>query len=285
MNDNTIDASEPNSVPPTAEAKSAESTPKLETRDGKVFLDGHRIYTRDETNKIAANAKQEALRQVLNDLEVDDLDQVKSVVKSLRTAGPEGNNTLNVDQMRDTLKRKEATVEELQTKIKGLQEQMILNQHMSELYSNMPSNLNKEQRQAVVDLMKARSMIQIDGEQFILRNGESFYTQDGEKPDYKGAVNDVVKILGLPTSKQGVEIPNMDKSPRDTSVKSVDRDRMKTDRAYNSAYVAFRSQNPLRPIDSITDADIKSMMTKKSEFNMGIALRGAEALRNNTARK
>lgn len=285
MNDNTIDASEPNSVPPTAEAKSAESTPKLEMRDGKVFLDGHRIYTRDETNKIAANAKQEALRQVLNDLEVDDLDQVKSVVKSLRTAGPEGNNTLNVDQMRDTLKRKEATVEELQTKIKGLQEQMILNQHMSELYSNMPSNLNKEQRQAVVDLMKARSMIQIDGEQFILRNGESFYTQDGEKPDYKGAVNDVVKILGLPTSKQGVEIPNMDKSPRDTSVKSVDRDRMKTDRAYNSAYVAFRSQNPLRPIDSITDADIKSMMTKKSEFNMGIALRGAEALRNNTARK
>jgi len=35
------------------------TTPSVELRDGKMFVDGVRVYTRDDTNKIAANAKRD----------------------------------------------------------------------------------------------------------------------------------------------------------------------------------------------------------------------------------
>ena len=57
------------------EAKSeivdAPSAPSVELKDGKMFVDGVRVYTRDDTNKIAANAKRDAESRILEDLQVD----------------------------------------------------------------------------------------------------------------------------------------------------------------------------------------------------------------------
>ena len=77
--ENTVDTNELNSVPPTAEAKQADDTPKVEVKEGKVYVNGVRTYTRDETNKIASNAKIEAEKSLLKELDVDNLDQVKQV--------------------------------------------------------------------------------------------------------------------------------------------------------------------------------------------------------------
>lgn len=280
MSENTtIDNSEQNVIPPTAEVKEADTTPSVEVKDGKVFVNGVRTYTRDELNKIAANAKQEAVKSVLSELDVDSLEQVKTAVQGLRTISTEGNNTLNIDQLRDAVKRKEQTVEELQAKVLELQHRMVENTHLSELYANMPGAWNTEQRQAVVDLMKARKMIQVEGEQFILRNGDTFLTQDGEKPDYKGAIELVGKTLGLPMSKQGVDLPNVEKAPREYSTKPMDESLLKTDNKYRSAYTQIRTANPTLPRSSITDKMIREQIGKmENTYDPGLVLRGANTL-------
>ena len=35
------------------------TTPVVERREGKLFIDGTRVYTRDDVNKIGANARRE----------------------------------------------------------------------------------------------------------------------------------------------------------------------------------------------------------------------------------
>ena len=43
-------------VEQNSDDKVTTATPAVEIRDGKMFVDGVRVYTRDDTNKIAANA-------------------------------------------------------------------------------------------------------------------------------------------------------------------------------------------------------------------------------------
>ena len=66
------------------DTKSESTTPKVEQRDGKIFVNGVRVYTRDDTNRIAASAKHEVERNILNELNVDSIDSVKKVVSTLQ---------------------------------------------------------------------------------------------------------------------------------------------------------------------------------------------------------
>ena len=63
--------------------------PSVEHKEGKMFVDGVRVYSRDDTNRIAANAKKDVESRILSDLDVDSIDQVKQVVTELRNASPE----------------------------------------------------------------------------------------------------------------------------------------------------------------------------------------------------
>jgi hypothetical protein len=74
---NTVVQSE-NTAPVTESAESADkmsndtnsdniATPSVEIKDGKTYVNGQRTYSRDDTNKIAANAKREAESRFLNE--------------------------------------------------------------------------------------------------------------------------------------------------------------------------------------------------------------------------
>ena len=248
----------------TQTEKSDRPTPSVEEREGKLYLDGVRIYTRDDTNRIAANARKEAERGLLEELEVDSIDQVKKVVSQLQQAG-EGD--LNVESLRDAVRKREQTVEELQNQLHSLKTEMALGKHIGELQNAMPANWNAEQKTAVLDLMKARGMLHLEGETFAIRNGEEFITdQSGEKPDYSAAVSLVGKSLGLPFGKQGVstyESTNTDNRSQDIN-RGLDESRMKSDPAYRSAYVAIRTQNKKLSHGDVTDAMVKKHIKMKS---------------------
>ena len=194
------------------------TTPSVETRDGKLFIDGTRVYTRDDTNKIAANAKREAESRFLNELNVDSIDNVKSVVQTLQETTPEAG--LNVESLRDAVKKREATVEELKAQVNSLRTDLLLKDHMSNLQSAMPSNWNADQKNAVVKLMKADGMLAVEGDTFAIRHGEDFLTTDGEKPDYASAVELVGKQLGLQFGKKGVDV-QYGETTTDVSSKTV----------------------------------------------------------------
>lgn len=244
-----------------AEAGKAEknASPMVEHRDGKLFVDGVRVYSRDDTNRIAARAQEEAKAKILGELEVDDLDQVKRVVKSLRSQGDDGD--LNVQSLRDAVKKKEQTVEELRAELTRVKTDMVLKDHIGNIYNNMPAQWNTDQRAAVIDLMKARNMLHLEGETFAIRNGDTFLTQDGETPDYAGAVSLIGKTLGLPTTKQGIATYDAaDKSVESTIKKSIDDKRLTGDAAYRAAYVAVRERNRNLSRSEITDAMIRKQM-------------------------
>lgn len=235
------------------------ATPSVETRDGKLYVDGVRVYTRDDTNRIAARAQEDAKARLLGELEVDSFDQVKSVVKQLRTAGDD--EGLNVASLRDAVKKKEQTVEELRAELQRVKTDVVLKEHISNIYNNMPSQWNQEQRAAVVDLMKARNMLHLEGDTFAIRNGDTFLTQDGETPDYAGAVTLIGKTLGLPMAKQGVATYDAaDKSVKDAVVKGIDDSRLSKDPAYRNAYVQVREKNRNLSRSEITDAMIRKHM-------------------------
>lgn len=230
-----------------SEVVDAPQAPAVEIREGKTFVDGIRVYTRDETNKIAANAKAQAESKVLEELDVDNIDQVKSVITELRTSDGETQSTLDVQSLRDAVKKREASLEELKGQVSKLQTELVLKDHMGNLQSAMPAGWSADQRDAVVDLMKARGMMQIQDQTFVIKSGQEFLTTDGETPDYKGAVELVGKNLGLPFAKKGIDSINTDKSSSDSSTdtsKAVDDKRLSSDNAYRSAWVKFRKQNP-----------------------------------------
>jgi hypothetical protein len=240
-----------------AEAKKSEkATPSVETRDGKLFVDGVRVYTRDDTNRIAARAQEEAKSRFLNELEVEDFDQVKKVVRSLQ-GNVEGD--LNVQTLRDAVKKKEQTVEELRAELHRVKTDVVLKDHISQLYNSMPSQWNTDQRSAVVDLMKARNMLHLEGETFAIRNGDNFLTQDGETPDYAGAVTLIGKTLGLPMAKSGVAtFDAADRGPVDpVSNRSVDQTKLAKDPAYRAAYIQVRDRNRNLSRSEITDAMVR----------------------------
>lgn len=242
--------------------------PVVEVREGKTFVDGIRVYTRDETNKIAANARTQAESKVLEDLDVDSFDQVKSVINELRTVSSDSEQpTLDVQSLRDTVKKREASLEELKSTVTKLQTELVLKDHMSNLQNAMPASWNADQRTAVVDLMKARGMMQIQDQTFVIKSGDEFLTTDGETPDYKGAVELVGKNLGLPFAKKGIDSVNTDKSPTDSSAdsKAVDEGRLKSDNAYRSAWVQFRQKNPALLGSQITHKNVMDQIKANKE--------------------
>lgn len=250
-----------------AELQSDKSTtPSVEMKDGKIYVDGQRVYSRDDTNKIAANAKREAESRFLNELNVDSLDSVKSVVQTLQDTTPtsEGEGSLNVNALRDAVKKREATVEELTAQVNSLKTDLLLKDHMSNLQSAMPGNWNAEQKNAVVKLMKADGMLAVEGDTFAIRHGNEFLTTDGETPDYSKAVEVVGKSLGLTFGKKGVDLQYGETSAdvKGSSNKAIDDGRLNSDAEYRRAYFAIRQQSPQLSRGSITDSMVKKTMEK-----------------------
>jgi TolA-binding protein len=278
--DTTVDVD--NNQPVTTDAvKSDESpkTPKAELKDGKLFVDGVRVYSRDDTNRIAATARKEVESKLLQDLQVDNFDQVKNVVQQLR--GAEEGDTLNVQSLRDAVKKKEQTVEELRAELSKVKTDSLFKEHLGQLSNNMPAQWNTEQRAAVVDLMKARNMLQLEGDTFAIRNGETFFTDaSGERPDYAAAVLHIGKTLGLPVTKQGVQIHNTpDNNIDDTkTIKALDSKRLQSDAAYRNAYVQVRNRDINLSHGDITDAMVKKYMEGHSRGS------ASERMLSNTSR-
>jgi len=240
--------------------------PSVEHKEGKMYVDGVRVYSRDDTNRIAANAKKDVESRILSDLDVDSIDQVKQVVTELRNASPE-NNSLDVEALRSAVQKREATVEELKAELSRVKTDYAVKEHVSTLKDNMPTSWKSEQKDAVVDLMKARNMLLVEGETFAIKNGNDYLTVDGEKPDYKTAVEVVGKSLGLPFAKKGVDTFDADRTPQDVSSSSgVNESRLKTDREYNAAYVQVRNANKSLNRDQITDGMIKKHMERTRSF-------------------
>ena len=257
----TTDTDADNAV--NSESKATSKTPSVEYKDGKVYsIDGVRVYTRDETNRIAANAKREAESRILGELEVDSFDQVKTVVKQLRSVSDD-EPTLNVASLRDAVKKKEQTVEELRAELQRVKTDMVLKDHLVNLNTAMPAGWTQEQRSAVVDLMKARNMLHLEGETFAIRNGDTFFTDEtGERPDYAAAVMSIGKTLGLPIAKQGVAIfDSPDKVIDDVkATKALDSKRMQNDAAYRNAYVQVRNRDKNLSHSDVTDAMVRKQM-------------------------
>ncbi len=158
----------------TTDTKSESTTPKVEQRDGKIFVDGVRVYTRDDTNRIAASAKHEVERNILNELNVDSIDSVKKVVSTLQEVNPAEGGSLNVESLRDAVKKREATVEELKAKVNSLQQDLLLKDHMGKLQNAMPSNWTPSQRESVIKLMKADGMLAVQGDTFAIKVGDDY---------------------------------------------------------------------------------------------------------------
>lgn len=265
----TTDTDADNAV--KSESKATPKTPAVEYKDGKMFVDGVRVYSRDDTNRIAANAKKEVESRILNDLEVDSFDQVKTVVKQLRNVSDEEPN-LNVASLRDAVKKKEQTVEELRAELARVKTDMVLKDHLVNLNTAMPAQWSQEQRSAVVDLMKARNMLHLEGDVFAIRNGDTFFTDvSGERPDYAAAVTSIGKTLGLPITKQGVAIFDAPDGVVDDvkTVKALDQKRLQNDAAYRNAYVQVRNRDKNMAHSEITDAMVRKQMEGVSRASLG----------------
>ena len=226
------DSANPVDIGATDTKSENSSTPRVEVRDGKLFVDGV---------------------------------SVKSVVRTLQeTAINEEGSSLNVNALRDAVKKREATVEELKSQVNRLKTDLLLKDHMSNLQSAMPGNWTPDQRSAVVDLMRARNMLAVEGDTFAIRNGDTFLTVDGEKPDYAGAVELVGRTLGLQFGKKGVELQLGETSTEISSqkVKAYDVNRVNTDAEYRAAYMNIRQYQPFVKREQITDSMVKKQMEK-----------------------
>jgi len=244
-----------------AKSESVSKTPKVENKDGKMYVDGVRVYSRTETNNIAKNAQRDLESKLLSDLEVDSFDQVKTVVSQLQTSTEEG--SLNVGALQDAVKKKEQTVEELKAELASLKTDYALKEHIGNLQNNMPSSWNADQKSAVVDLMKARDMLHIENEQFYIKSGNDFLTDEsGEKPDYNQAIQLVGKTLGLPFAKKGVDTFDSDKKVSANNNKLYDETKVKSDPVYRAAYISVRDTNKSLKRDQITDSMVKKQIER-----------------------
>jgi hypothetical protein len=241
------------------------TTPSVEVRDGKTFVNGVRVYTRDDTNKIAANAKNEVQKNILNELNVDSIDQVKQVVSTLQEVNPNEGSSLNVDSLRDAVKKREATVEELKSQVNSLKTDLMLKDHMGQLQSAMPGNWSAQQKESVIKLMKADGKLAVEGDTFAIRNGNDFLTTDGETPDYAKAIELVGKDkLGLSFGKKGVDIQYGETGVNEAGQgpKTYNTDKVSTDTEYRSAYMRIRQNQPGLAKAKITDAMVKKEMQR-----------------------
>jgi len=245
------------------------ATPSVEVKDGKLFVDGNRVYSRDDVNKIGANARKEVESKLIQDLNVDSIDSVRGVVKALQDSSPsEEGSSLNVESLRDAVKKREATVEELKQQVNTLKTDLLLKDHMGQLNSAMPSNWTAQQKSAVVKLMKADNMLAVEGDTFAIRNGNDYLTVDGETPDYASAVELVGRNLGLNFGKKGVDMPLgeiSNQSEGKQAIKPVDQNKVKNDPAYREAYLDLR----LNRRGGVGTADVTDNMirTRASEIS------------------
>jgi len=256
------------SVSTTTETAEA-TAPKVEVKDGKTFVDGIRVYSRDETNKIAANAKAQVEKSVLNELDVDSFDQVKTVISELRSVSPDQDQpSLDVQSLRDAVKKKEQSLEELQNTVTSLKTELVLKDHMSNLQNAMPSEWQSEQKAAVIDLMKARGMMQIQDSTFVIKDGDNFLTTDGDTPDYKTAVESIGKSIGLQFAKKGIDAVSTDNSQsvEKSTRKSVDEGRLSSDNKYRSAWVNYRKANPTLSMNQVTHKAVLDYMAKTNNI-------------------
>jgi len=238
--------------------------PSLEHREGKMFVEGKRVYSRAETDSIAKSATRDFESRMLQDLEVDNIGQIKQVVSQLRDATPEG-NTLDVEALRSAVQKREATVEELKGELSRVKTDYALREHVGNLKDNMPATWNADQKSAVVDLMKARDMLHMEGETFAIKNGQDYLTVDGEQPDYKTAVEVVGKTLGLPFAKKGVDTFDADRQPVNSNTKGpVDESRLNSDPTYRAAYVNVRNVNKTMSRTQFTDKMVTDYMERAS---------------------
>ncbi len=74
-------------------------------------------------------------------------------------------------------------MEELKAEHSAIKTDFALKEHVGSLKESMPSQWSNDQKSAVVDLMKARDMLQLEGETFAIKNGEDFFTTVGDIPD------------------------------------------------------------------------------------------------------
>jgi hypothetical protein len=252
------------------EAKSDESvtesqSPAIESKEGRLFLDGKRIYTRDDVNSMMDSTIKKHESKLLSDLDVESFDQVKTVVNQLRSASEvagEGDNNLNVEALRNAVAKREQTVEELKTELQRVKTDYALREHIGILKDNMPANWTPTAKESVVTLMKASDMLQLEGDSFHIKNGSDFLTTDGETPDYKSAVEMVGKNLGLPFAKKGVDTYDAVKQPGQEKVSGVDENRLRTDPEYRKAYVDVRNSNRTATRDSITHQQLQKQMER-----------------------
>ena len=269
---NTVEHTD-QSVPVTDSAKDVDNsletvkseikaTPSVEVKDGKLFVDGNRVYSRDDVNKIGANARKEVESKLIQDLNVDSIDSVRGVVKALQDSSPsEEGSSLNVESLRDAVKKREATVEELKQQVNTLKTDLLLRDHMGQLNSAMPSNWTAQQKSAVVKLMKADNMLAVEGDTFAIRNGNDYLTVDGETPDYASAVELVGRNLGLNFGKKGVDMPLgeiSNQSDGKQASRPIDQSKVKNDPAYREAYLNLR----LNRRGGVSSSDVTDNMIK-----------------------
>jgi len=149
---------------------------------------------------------------------------------------------------------------------------LLLKDHLGQLQNAMPSNWNADQKSAVIDLMKARNMLAVEGDTFAIRNGDNFLTTDGETPDYGTAVELVGKSLGLQFSKKGVDLQfgetTTDAGANANKSKPLDEGRLTSDAEYRAAYMQIRQYQPSMERSKITDALVKKTMDqRRSKIN------------------
>lgn len=248
-------------------------TPTPEYKDGKWYLDGKRFYTRDETNQITSRAKNDAVSTILQDLDVDSIEQVKDVISTLKSTEltEEGQSSLDVKALKQAVARREATVEDLTLEVRRLKQDLLLKDHLGNLQTHMPSAWNVEQRQAVIDLMRARNMFAVENDTFQLRSGDDYLTIDGVKPDYETAVSVVGRSLGLPFGKKGVDVVSAEQSPNDDSGRSpriVDEAKLQSDPEYRAAYTTVRNANPGLTRSQITNTMVTKQVEKARKSRM-----------------
>ena len=269
-NTTVVDTGESQTVPETVTQSeesisvSSNAKPEVEERDGKFFINGQRMFSKAEKDAIAKTTTREVEQRLIAELGVDNLSSVKQVVRELQSANiTEGESSLDITALRNTVAKKEQTVAELKAELEGVKAQYVLDDHVGKLKDAMPSAWTPEQRNSVVRLMKADGMFKVEGQSFHIVDGEDFITTDEGKPNYTAAVEKVGRDLGLQFSKKGVATVDAQSVPVSARSGKIDESRMKSEPQYRDAYVALRSKNMSLSRDTVTNKMIEAQMDRQ----------------------
>ena len=240
------------------------TAPNVEVKDGKTYVDGQRMFTKAEKDAIAKTATREVEQRLVNELGVDSLSSVKQVVKELQTANiTEGESSLDISALKNTVAKKEQTVAELKAELDAVKSQYVLDNHVGKLKDAMPTAWSPEQKEGVIKLMTADNMFRVEGQSFHIVDGEDFITTDEGLPNYEAAVQKVGTNLGLPFAKKGVATVDAQSTPVSNNKAGVDDARIKTDPRYRDAYVTLRSKNIGLARENMTNKMVEDQMQKQ----------------------